>query len=130
MNLFHGALFVFYIGYTLPLESIFFRILFPTFPTFPIFGTTPQLETARLRGYECPHLPGVHPLRSAVRAASLEDRQALRRGRQELYRRAREASPRYDLGEINREIAFFSDIVDTLGGASRGPVRVQGVVIR
>ncbi len=37
---------------------------------------------------------------------------------------------RYDLGEINREIAFFSDIVDTLGGASRGPVRVQGVVIR
>ena len=26
--------------------------------------------------------------------------------------------------------AFFSDIVDTLGGASRGPVRVQGVVIR
>ena len=37
---------------------------------------------------------------------------------------------RYDLDEINREIAFFSDIVDTLGGASRGPVRVQGVVIR
>ena len=37
---------------------------------------------------------------------------------------------RYDLGEINREIAFFSDIVDTLGGASRGPVRVRGVVIR
>ena len=116
MNPFHGALFVSYIGYTLPLESIFFLILFPIFPTFPIFpifGTTPQLETARLRGYECPHLPGVHPLRSAVR-----------------YTVGTRSLTRYDLGEINREIAFFSDIVDTLGGASRGPVRVQGVVIR
>ncbi len=37
---------------------------------------------------------------------------------------------RYDLDEINREIAFFSDIVDILGGASRGPVRVQGVIVR
>ena len=127
MNPFHGALFVSYIGYTLPLESIFFLILFPIFPTFPIFpifGTTPQLETARLRGYECPHLPGVHPLRSAVRAA----KRYAAVGKS--YTVGTRSLTRYDLGEINREIAFFSDIVDTLGGASRGPVRVQGVVIR
>ncbi len=37
---------------------------------------------------------------------------------------------RYDLDEINREIAFFSDIVGTLEGGARGPVRVQGVVVR
>lgn len=37
---------------------------------------------------------------------------------------------RYDLDEINREIAFFSDVVTALEGGGHGPVRVQGVVIR